>query len=104
MSFNPVGIAERSFDPTIRIVDRTGVHTAAAPARKPVPRKVFTDRLGLPATATDAQVFAAIDAVNEKNAEEALYARVTGRTGSNEQPDEAANDLFAKTYPSSVRG
>lgn len=70
---------------------------ARAP-RAGVIRKDFTDRLGLPADATNAQVFAAIDAVKQAkhsatpstatlSAEDALYALAFGAA---EQPTSSA--------------
>jgi hypothetical protein len=73
----------------------------------PSGRQAFTDRLGLPATATDAEFFAALDAqlaqrrpaaAPSPSAEEQLYARFTGRASAPPAPismsDDAVMDRF----------
>ena len=52
---------------------------AAARAAEPkVTRKDFTDRLGLPANASNAEILAKLDAVLAQNAEDRLYSEFFG--------------------------
>lgn len=78
----------------------------------PVDRTAFTDRLGIPATATDTEFLAAVDAKLAASApvpiaspNEAIYARVYGGRPSSQPPtpvDMSDDDLYACLYGSAV--
>ncbi|MEV8272685.1 hypothetical protein [Microbacterium sp. NPDC077184] len=79
------------FDPTLRINGQPIAHQAsAAVARRKVTRQDFTDRLGLPANASNDEVLAAVDARLTKASptpaasparsyEDELWDRINGR-------------------------
>ncbi|MDU0325296.1 hypothetical protein RWH43_00870 [Microbacterium sp. KSW2-21] len=85
-----IEVEDPRFDASIRLngqpvaAARIGGRTARGASS--VTRKDFTDRLGLPEDATNAQFMAALDArltgrpaAAAESAEDALYARVTGQ-------------------------
>lgn len=84
---HPTGLGI-DFDPTIRIDGRAIAPYTLSARVSDDPyarfRKHFTDRLGLPANATNAQVYAAIDAVKAATPtaavepEDAVYASIFG--------------------------
>jgi len=100
---------------------RNGVRAVAQAA---VPRKAFTDRLGLPADASNAEVLAAVDKVtaaraarqpaarntapartSPANPEDALYARLYPQASAHQQaaPTTAEDALYARLYPKAAR-
>jgi hypothetical protein len=79
----------------------------SAPRAAVVTRKDFTDRLGLPANATNDQVLAAVDAVKappkpaaapQVTAEDALYAAAFGDQASADDAPTADDALYRAIF------
>ncbi|MBP2419666.1 hypothetical protein [Microbacterium imperiale] len=100
--------SDPTFDPRILL---NGSPVVAVAGARRVTRKDFTDRLGLPESASNAQFLAALDArlgrsaqsAPSPSADEQLYARVTGRALDREGAAPALSEeslwdrLFEKT-------
>lgn len=111
-----IEVEDRRFDASVRlngqpvgVANIGGRTTARATSR--ITRKDFTDRLGLPEDATNAQFLAALDerlAARQTAAapspEDALYARVTGQASNPHAPSaDAADDaLWARLFSKSA--